>query len=258
MTHPDAAKLCEVRRRGFTVVPGVLSAEEVPELRRLLQNCIDEDLRRWHGRPYPDAWMVQNLMARHVRFAQVMENTILQAYLCDLLGDTCIVYAYTSSSMPSGGSNYSHRIHVDCPRLIPGYITNVGVMLALDDFTLENGATYFLPGSFTRESPPSLDEFLRDAERVTPGAGDMVLFNARTFHMGGENRTPKPRHALTLNACRSYMRQRFDYPRLVPAEIAQQLTDVGRRFLGFNVRMPTSLEEYYVPEEQRLYKANQG
>jgi ectoine hydroxylase-related dioxygenase (phytanoyl-CoA dioxygenase family) len=54
------------------------------------------------------------------------------------------------------------------------------------------------------------------------------------------------------------MRQRFDYPRLVPPELVAQLGPAGRRFLGFNVRVPTSLDEYYVPEEKRLYKAGQG
>ena len=63
---------------------------------------------------------------------------------------------------------------------------------------------------------------------------------------------------LTLNVCRSYMRQRFDYPRLVPPEAIAALGPVGRRFLGFDVRMPVSLEEYYVPPEHRLYKAGQG
>jgi ectoine hydroxylase-related dioxygenase (phytanoyl-CoA dioxygenase family) len=258
MRPPDPEKLRQVRERGFAVVPGVLPGQDVPRLRLLLERCIDEDLMRWRGKPYPDAWMVQNLMARHLDFARVLESPPLQAYLGELLGDTCIVYAYTSSSMPPRGVNFSHRIHVDCPRVIPGYITNVGVMLALDDFTPENGATWFLPGSFTRESPPSAEEFFAAAERVLPRAGDMVLFNARTWHCGGENTTPRCRHALTLNACRSWMRQRFDYPRLVPPEIVEQLTEVGRRFLGFHVRMPTSLEEYYVPEDQRLYRANQG
>jgi ectoine hydroxylase-related dioxygenase (phytanoyl-CoA dioxygenase family) len=86
----------------------------------------------------------------------------------------------------------------------------------------------------------------------------MVIFNARTWHLGGNNHTDHARHALTLNVCRSYMRQRFDYPRLVPPEIVAQLGEVGHRFLGFNVRMPISLAEYYLPEEQRLYKAGQG
>jgi ectoine hydroxylase-related dioxygenase (phytanoyl-CoA dioxygenase family) len=76
--------------------------------------------------------------------------------------------------------------------------------------------------------------------------------------MGGANRTDTPRHAITLNVCRSYMRQRFDYPRLVGDETLDYVGEVGRRFLGFNVRMPATIEEYYLPEAERLYKAGQG
>lgn len=253
----DQETIKTIRERGFALVRGVLRAGDVAELRPLLEKCIQEDLNKY-GNDYVDRWMVQNLMVRGMPFARVLENETLHAYLSELLGDTCIVYAYTSSSMPPKGSNYSHRIHVDCPRLIPGYITNVGVMMALDDYTAENGATYFLPESHTRADTPSREEFMAKAERAFPKAGDAVVFNARTFHMGAPNNTERARHAITMNVCRSYMRQRFDYPRLVPRQIVDQLGETGRRFLGFNVRMPTSMEEYYVPESQRLYKANQG
>ena len=112
--------------------------------------------------------MVHNLMVREPVFAQFLENPMLHAYLSPLLGDTCIVYAYTSSSMPPSGANFSHRVHVDSPRVIPGYWTNVGVMVALDDYTRRTGR----PGSSrTRSStmtPPTVDEFLERARRPSP------------------------------------------------------------------------------------------
>ncbi|HZS35512.1 MAG TPA: phytanoyl-CoA dioxygenase family protein [Polyangia bacterium] len=254
----DPVKVRELRERGFTVVPDVLPRADVPMLRELLERCIAEDLEKWRGKVYPDSFMVLNPMARALPFAQLLENERMQAYLSEMLTDTCILYGYVTSSMPPRGANYAARIHNDSPRLIPGYVTNVGVILPLDDFTVENGATYFLPGSFTRADTPSEEEFFAHAERVFPRAGDAVFFNARTFHFGGKNETERARHALTLNVCRSYMRTRFDYPRLMPKAIMDQLGEVGRRFLGFNVRMPCSLEEYYVPESERLYKAGQG
>jgi ectoine hydroxylase-related dioxygenase (phytanoyl-CoA dioxygenase family) len=254
----DEATLRAIRDRGFDVVPNVLDAESVTTMKRELERSVEEDLETWHGSDYPDAWMVHNLMVRHPVFAEFLENRVLHAYLSPLLGDTCILYAYTSSSMPPTGANYSHRVHVDAPRVIPGYWTNVGVMVALDDYTAENGATRFLPSSYEREVPPSLEEFMESSEQVLPKAGQAVIFNARTWHMGGMNRSATARHAITLNVCRSYMRQRFDYPRLVGDETLAHVGETGRRFLGFNVRMPTSLDEYYLPEEQRLYKAGQG
>jgi ectoine hydroxylase-related dioxygenase (phytanoyl-CoA dioxygenase family) len=149
-------------------------------------------------------------------------------------------------------------VHVDSPRVIAGYWTNVGVMVALDDYSAANGATRYLPESFERVDPPSLEEFMAESEQVLPRAGESVIFNARTWHMGGKNTTDQARHAITMNVCRSYMRQRFDYPRLVGAETLDHVGEVGKRFLGFNVRMPASLDEYYLPEPERLYKAGQG
>jgi ectoine hydroxylase-related dioxygenase (phytanoyl-CoA dioxygenase family) len=127
-------------------------------------------------------------------------------------------------------------------------------MMALDDFTVDNGATYFMPCSQNSAETPSDAEFMTRAERVFPRAGDAVFFNARTFHMGAANSSKKPRHALTMNVCRSYMRQLFDYPRMVPQDVVDALGDVGRRFLGFNVRMPTTLEEYYATRAKQTQK----
>lgn len=255
---PDPVLLGLIQTQGFAVVPNVLDPDTVATMRRELLRAAEEDLAAWEGRDYPDAWMVHNLMVRHPVFAEFLENPVVHGYLSELLGDTCILYAYTSSSMPPSGANFSNRVHVDSPRVISGYWTNVGVMVALDDYTTENGATRYLPESFERTDPPSLDEFLAQSEEVFPRAGDAVIFNARTWHMGGRNMTDKARHAITLNVCRSYMRQRFDYPRLVGDETLDHVSDLGRRFLGFNVRMPATLDEYYLPEAERLYKAGQG
>ena len=243
---------------GFTVIPEAISTDEAASLRSTLDHLAQEQREVATDASAIDDYMVHNLMFLDHGFMSLLETPLVVAALDEFLTDTSTVYAYTSSSMPVGGTNYSHRIHNDCPRIIPGYPTNVGVIVALDDFTDENGATYFLPGSATRSEQPSEDEFFSDAVRVHPKAGDLVVFNASTWHMGGQNNTDRARHAATLNCVRSFMRQRFDYPRMVPAEQVEMLSPTLRRLLGFNVRVPASLEEYYVPPEQRLYLANQG
>jgi ectoine hydroxylase-related dioxygenase (phytanoyl-CoA dioxygenase family) len=48
------------------------------------------------------------------------------------------------------------------------------------------------------------------------------------------------------------------YPKMIPPDILAVLGETGGRFLGFNVRIPTSLDEYYLPPDKRLYKPNQG
>ena len=247
----------EIAERGFTIARGVVGADDLAALRADLERAIAEDVAA-RGPEDRGAFMVLNLMTRGESFVRLLDNDVLHAHLTPVLGESCLVYAYTSSSMPPGGTNYSNRIHVDCPRFIPGYPTNVGITLALDDFTDENGATYLLPGSHLSDEIPSRERFDRDAVRAYPRAGDAIVFNARTWHRGGDNATAAVRHAVTMNVCRSYMRQQFDFPRMMGYDAGDRFTPRVRRFLGYDVRVPASLEEYYLPEAQRLYKAGQG
>ncbi len=248
----------DVFTKGFSVVRNAVDVELVTEWRGELAALVRQQRECLTERTAADDYMVHNPMLLQPSFFGVLEHPSVVAALDTFLGDTSIVYAFTTSSMPARGSNYSRRVHVDSPRVIPDYMTNLGVIIALDQFTEENGATYFLPGSFERVDPPSDDEFFAGAERVFPDRGDLVVFNARTFHFGGVNSTDEDRHALTINACRSYMRQRFDYPRMIDDDAASAFSPTLRRVLGYDVRVPASIEEYYLPEEQRLYKANQG
>lgn len=251
----QAAIESRIRSEGFANVGAVINSATVTAMRDELQRAIDEDIQRWSQNPwYRDQWMVHNLMLRHPVFMGFLENPLMHAYLSKLLAPSCTVYAYTSSSLPPNGSNYSRRIHVDAQAECTDYITNVGVLVALDDFSEENGATYFLPGSHRSLEIPDEEHFFANAVRALPRAGEAIIFNARTFHYGGLNTTPRARHAITLNVCRNWMKQRFDYPRMLAADEIAALGPVGRRFVGMDSRIPVSLDEYYVPPEQRLFK----
>lgn len=258
MIHLTEENVAEVHQDGFTIVRDAIDQAIVLDARTRLARLVAEQRENATDATRVDDYMVHNPFVLDTAFLALLEHPAIVEVLDEFLSDTSILYACTTSSMPSGGTNYSHRIHVDSPRVIPGYISQMGIIIPLDDFTEDNGATYMLPSSFERVEPVSEAEFFANAVRVLPRRGDLVVLNPRTWHLGGENHTDEDRHAVTLSACRSFMRQRFDYPRLIDRELAETLSPTLRRLLGFNVRVPASLEEYYVPEDQRLYKAGQG
>lgn len=253
-----AAHSYDMATRGYSVIPGVLDPSSCDRLRAALAKAVAD------YRPGPtkqsqlDRHLIHDLLCRDRMFAGLLEDPRLQQLLAPLLGESWILYAFTSSSLPPGGSNYGNRIHVDSPRFVPGYTFNVGVMWALDDFTAENGATQFLSGSHHSGAVPDPEFFARNCVQVACAKGSIIAFNARVFHRAGENSTGEWRHALTMNACRAFMKQRFDWVRFVPAEISGALNAQARRIIGFDTRLPTSLEEFFLPEDQRLYKPGQG
>lgn len=243
---------------GYTTVADALPAELCDELKQLLQAAIDTYVPAGSERSLQDRYLMHDLLCRDRAFAALLEDPRLQQLLAPFLGDHWILYAFTSSSLPPGDTNYGHRVHVDSPRIVPGYPTNMGVMWLLDEFVPENGATEVLPGSHTTSLEPTLEFFERNRVVVTAGKGAMIVFNARLFHRSGINHTGSWRHALTMNACRAFMKQRMDWVRFVPREIADGLSTQGRRLLGYDTRLPASLEELHLPEDERLYKPGQG
>jgi len=244
----------QIHTCGYALVPDVLSPDMTAALREEVTAGIHKEAE-YHGRTdYSDFAMVLLCSLYGGSFLKAFEVDGLIQPFNWILGDNCIVYAYTSSSMPPRSGNYSCRIHVDCPRLIPGYITNMGGMMLLDDLTEENGATFFLPGSQLTAEPPDEEYFFANAKRVLGKAGSVFFFNARLWHAGGPNNTGQWRHTLGINMCRPYMKQRLDIPR---AMAHMDLSSVPRRTLqklGFLSQVPASYDEYYAPMEFRKFQ----
>jgi ectoine hydroxylase-related dioxygenase (phytanoyl-CoA dioxygenase family) len=246
--------LAEIDVQGYSIVENVLEVGQVARAKEELARAIEEEATYHRGMHYPDYGMVLLCALYGGVFIDILAHPPLIEPFDAVLGTGCIIYAYTSSSMPPHGANYSHRIHCDCPRLIPGYVTNVGATILLDDFTEENGATYYLPGSHTRPDAPGEEEFFRGARRLVARAGTVFYFNARLWHMGGQNRTGAWRHALTINMCRPYMKQRLDVPRAMAHMDLGRVPEPALQKLGFLAQVPASYDEYYQPPERRKYR----
>jgi len=244
----------DIETQGYAIVEDVLAAGFIRRAKEELAAAIEAEVR-YHGtRDYKDYGMVLLCSLYGGAFVEIFDNDRLIAPFNAVLGDGCIVYAYTSSSMPPAGANYSTRVHVDCPRIIPGYITNLGATILLDDFTPENGATRFLPGSQLRDEAPSEGEFFGSAKRLIAPAGSVWYFNARIWHAGGQNRTNKWRHAMTINMCRPWMKQRLDIPRAMGHMDTRNLSPQALQKLGFHSQIPASYDEYYSPPEKRKFR----
>ena len=241
---------------GYLVVPSFEQRAACDHMSNELQKAIDEDSENCPS--IFDSGMVHNCFLRGEMMRQHLASQRLRQATDALLCKNAIIYAYQSSSLRPGQDNYGSRVHVDCPRFVPGYRTNLGYILALHPFTRGNGGTWVFPGSHLTEQIPDMSKFEQHAIQLTCEQGDAIFFDARLVHRAGENHTDKWRHAITINFCRPYMRSRFDFPKMVgQASWAKDLNASARKFLGYDVRMPSSLTEFYLPPSERLYLPNQ-
>lgn len=250
------AQLAIFAKNGYLIVPAFESLGQCEAIRNELQAAVDSDINNSPNNI--DIGMVHNCFLYGKAMRGQLSSKNLRKATDELLCMNAIMYAYQSSSLPPGKENYGSRIHVDSPRFITGYRTNLGFILALNSFNKENGATWVLPGSHLSKNTPSHEEFEIGANQLICNEGDAIFFDARLWHRAGKNYTREWRHSITINFCRPYMRSRFDFPKMLAEHTWVKEMDISaRKFFGFDVRMPASLAEFHLPESKRLYLPNQ-
>ncbi len=80
----------------------------------------------------------------------------------------------------------------------------VNALVALDPCTLENGATYAAPNSWTWE--PGRKPKPEDYARAVMEPGDALMFRGDIIHGGGENDSAERRRILSISYCAGWLR----------------------------------------------------
>jgi ectoine hydroxylase-related dioxygenase (phytanoyl-CoA dioxygenase family) len=241
--------------RGFVVFRNVIPAPLVAQLRAETDAAISKD--KADGVSRGNFFYLAH--TRGSSFARLLDLSPLQSYIDAILSDTCIIHSYNGIDLrPHVENPVQNAIHRDSPRFSRQYPLSVQILYMIDGFTRENGATYCLPGSHQIAERPSDRYFAENAVQIEGSAGDAMIFDSMVWHAGGENKTAASRRGLTAVYTRSFMKQQIDLPRATPPELVAKLSERSRRLLGFNVRVPASMDEFLLPADQRLYKADQG
>lgn len=153
---------------------------------------------------------------------------------------------------------YVHAIHRDTATVIPDYPFRINMLVMLNDFTLENGATQILPHSHSMLHKPSEELFNAGYHDLVGKAGSVVLFDSYLWHRGGKNTSDALRVAHTLSFGPAYIKPQMDYARMLGEERGKNFSPLSRQLLGYNARVPTSHDEWYRKKDDRLYHADQG
>ena len=213
-----------------------------------IQNGIDQDM----------SGTLHHLLERENFSLSLLENMYCNEELRDYIGGNYILNGINGVINTTSNSAYINRIHRDVRTFSVEQNFMIQMIIPLDDFTPTNGATHFLSGSHKIDQVPEEQYFRLNAVQAIAKKGSIILFNSNLWHAAGTNFTTTPRRALTLGFTKPYIKQQFDYPRFLGYEFGKTLDNGLRQIIGYNARIPASLEEYYVPREQRMYQADQG
>lgn len=114
----------------------------------------------------------------------------------------------------------------------PGPDDQVGIMIAVSDFTEENGGTRMIPGSHTwdDERMPLVEETIAAEMK----AGSVLMWLGSTFHGGGQNVSKDSvRTGCIISISRGYLRQEENQYLAVPRETVAELPKEIQGLLGY-------------------------
>lgn len=174
------------------------------------------------------------------------------------LAGNYIVNAFGGVMNSKNNRPYVQNIHRDVRSFMGSEKMMVQMMVLLDDFTEENGATFMLSGSHKYPSKPDEQYFYEHADRALAKKGTIVLFDSNIWHAAGKNNTDENRRVLTISFTKPQFKQQFDYPRFLGYDFAESISDELKQILGYKSRVPATLHEYYQPVEKRMYQPDQG
>lgn len=182
----------------------------------------------------------------------------LMPYLEHYFEGKFILNSFGGAINSFGRTSYAQRVHRDIRSFSGDTPLLLNTLVMLDDFTPDNGATYLLTGSHRSGEKPDDQYFYSHADRALGPAGSILIFNSNLWHSGGDNKTNRPRRSVTPMFCKPFMKQQFDYPRAIGYDNGDQLLPHTRQVLGYNARVPATLDEWYQPRERRMYRPDQG
>ena len=132
-------------------------------------------------------------------------------------------------------------IHVDdgfYPWPRPRPALGAATIVAIDDFTADNGATEVIPGSHTWDDHVPTDEEMATATPAVMPAGSMLFFLGATWHGGGANSTDRSRMCVTAQYCRPWCRPQENFSLSVSTQRVARSSEHVQRLLGYSIHPP--------------------
>jgi Phytanoyl-CoA dioxygenase (PhyH) len=126
----------------------------------------------------------------------------------------------------------------------------INALFCVDDFTIENGATFVIPSSHKSEAFPSENYIKKNAIQVEATAGSFILLDCMLFHSGGFNHSTSARRAVNHIYNIPYFKQQINIPKNMTNA---KLTAEEESILGFNYIEPNSIVDYFATRTGAKY-----
>lgn len=246
--------------KGWVIFERAIPMSIVEQMREDIHKAyaICRDYQIKNGIDQDTSYTVHHLLGLFDSFLDCLGAYPIYPFIERYFGGLFILNSFGGAINTRNSVSYAQRVHRDIRSYSGDTALLLNTLVMLDDFTAENGATWLLSGSHKNEAKPTDEYFKTHAEQAIAPAGSILMFNSNLWHAGGTNEADQLRRSVTPMFSRPFMKQQFDYPRALGYERGPEFDDMLRQVIGYNARVPATLDEWYQPPAKRMYHSNQG
>lgn len=244
----------QMRDQGWYLFPAAIEPALIDwmrdDLRAAYSMC--RNIQNANGVADDTLGTVHHLPAHWDSYLKYLEVMPIKAEISRFFGGPFILNSFGGNLNPPGAHNYASEIHRDC-RSYSRERPMLNTLVMLDPFERDNGSIRLLPGSHMFKAKPRQEYFDKCSVQITGPAGSILLFDSQVWHAGGRNESTKSRRSVTPLFTKPQFKQGFDYPRALRGRIESMSPDL-QQVLGYYSRVPSTLDEWYRPADQRFYR----
>ena len=190
-------KIRELEENGYVVIERAVSPEFADEVRAATLRAL-----------LPHQTFSMNWMLYHGReFEQLAQNPLLMTLIDATLGRGAVIASFSCIKKgPGAGVIPMHTDYAHVPEPYPECsLTGVGVW-ALEDWTIESGPTWIVPGSHKHRRHPRPGEGTNEGVPIIMPKGSVVYFHKGVWHWQGDRSEPGDRVTLHAHFNRGILR----------------------------------------------------
>ncbi|MEZ5246011.1 MAG: phytanoyl-CoA dioxygenase family protein [Acidimicrobiales bacterium] len=234
----DVAAIAErITDQGWAIVPDVIDADAVAALSATVDATMAADDTPFGVNTFlgERTRRVFNLLSHDPAYAAVPTDPTVLPIVEAVLDHELLLSSLTAiETHPGQGPQPLHADDGSIPLPRPHPPLAVIALWALSDFTEENGATRFVPGTHLESRRPRPGE---EATTVSAemSAGSVLIYNGSLWHGGGANLSEGRRQFIVCNYCAGWVRQEESQLLGLDRDYVATLPPRMRRLVGYGV-----------------------
>jgi ectoine hydroxylase-related dioxygenase (phytanoyl-CoA dioxygenase family) len=198
-----------IQGKGYVMLPDLLSRQEATTARNLILELAEKEKQTGKLVVQGAKERLYGLLYKGDVFTKLVENQVVIALIEAILGENIILGGFSAHILHPTAQRMG--VHVDYPYWamsspFPKYpILEIQVIWMMEDFTADNGAPLFAPGSQNLATKPDIEEFNQTAEKITGTAGTAIISHGLCWHDTSVNNSDRPRVSLLGNYTPQYI-----------------------------------------------------